>query len=282
MWKSAARCFCSVTERRQRRAERAALRVRTKAVLGGLGAALAFGISLLLAGCSTANRESAAMAPISVQSVQYYPFQVKGYQKSFPNKRIVVLTSADARSFKDAGSVSHEPYQAHPAIGVILDRQGQIAQRLYGPDLAPLVRGAIAQSAQEAGMISSTSPMTLADALKARGADYVLAAKVTGLWVVKQRGADSEGGPSWFSAADVALDVAIYKPPFAVPFWQGQSAAEYNDPPTPAAGARPEDETEIYDQPGEVLSVALTRAVAGIFRRDDLHTLVLQDAIPPR
>jgi len=76
--------------------------------------------------------------------------------------------------------------------------------------------------------------------------------------------------------------VAIYKPPFPVPFWQSSSAAEYNDPPTPAAGARPEDETEIYDQPGEVLSVALTRAVAGIFRRDDLRTLVLQDVIPPR
>jgi hypothetical protein len=31
-----------------------------------------------------------------------------------------------------------------------------------------------------------------------------------------------------------------------------------------------------------MLSVALTRAVAGIFRRDDLHTLVLQDNIRRR
>ena len=269
-------------ERKQRRVKRAALRARATAAIGGFGAALAIGVLALIAGCATSNRENAAMAPVSIQAVQYYPFQVKGYQKSFPIKRIVVLTLADARTFKDAGSISHEPYQGHPAIGVILDRQGQIAQRLYGPDLAPLVREAIVQSAQEAGMLSSTSPLTLHDALKARGADYVLAAKVTGLWVVKQRGADNEGGPTWFSAADVALEVTIYKPPFAVPFWQGQSAAEYNDPPTPAAGMRPEDETEIYDQPGEVLSVALTRAVAGIFRRDDLHTLVMQDAIPRR
>jgi hypothetical protein len=100
--------------------------------------------------------------------------------------------------------------------------------------------------------------------------------------VVKQRGADNESGPGWFSAADVALDVTIYKAPFAVPFWQGRSTAEYNDPPTPSAGSRTEDETEIYDQPGEVLSVALTRAVAGIVRHQDLHTLVVQDAIPPR
>jgi len=255
---------------------------RFSTVLGGFGAALACGMMLLLAGCASANRDNLAIAPVSIQALQYYPFQVKGYQKSFPNKRIVVLTSADARSFKEAGSVSHEPYQGHPAIGVILDRYDQVAQRLYGPDLAKLLREAIAQSAQETGMSSSTSPLALQDALKARGVDYVLAAKITGLWVVKQRGADNEGGPTWFSAADVALDVTIYKPPFAVPFWQGLSAAEYDDPPKPAAGARPEDETEIYDQAGEVLSVALTRAVAGIFRHDDLHTLVLQDAIPSR
>jgi hypothetical protein len=254
---------------------------RFSTVLGGF-VAFVCGMVLMLAGCAAANRDNLALAPVSVQTLQYYPFQVKGYQKSFPSKRIVVLTAADARSFKEAGSTSHEPYEGRPAIGVILDRHDQVAQRLYGPDLAKLLGEAIAQSAQEAGMSASTSPLALKDALKARGADYVLAAKITGLWVVKQRGADFEGGPTWFSAADVALDVTIYKPPFAVPFWQGVTAAEYDDPPKPAAGAHPEDVTEIYDQPGEVLSVALTRAVAGIFRHDDLHTLVMQDAIPAR
>jgi len=255
---------------------------RLSTLLGGFRAAFACLMLLLLAGCATANHDNLGIPPASIQKLQYYPFQVKGYQKGFPAKHIVVLSAADARSFKDAGSVNHEPYQEHPAIGVILDRHGQVAQQLYGPDLAPLLRDAIAQSALEAGMTSSTSPQTLKDALKARGADYVLTARVTGLWVVKQRGTGNEGGPTWFSAADVALDITIYKPPFAVPFWQGSSAAEYNDPPKPAAGARIEDETEIYDQPGEVLSVALTRAVAGIFQRDDLHTLVLQDTIRPR
>jgi hypothetical protein len=237
---------------------------------------------LLLAGCAASNNEPINIAPISIQTLQFYPFQVKGYQKSFPNKHIVVLLAPDARAFKDSASSNHEPYEGHPAIGVVLDHHGQVIQRLYGSDLSPLIRDAIAESAQEAGMISSTSPLPLADALHAHGNDYVLAAKITGLWVVKQRGADTEGGPTWFSAADATIDVAIYKPPFPVPFWQSSSTAEYNDPPTPVAGARPEDETEIYDQPGEVLSVALTRAVAGIFRRDDLRTLVLQDVIPPR
>jgi hypothetical protein len=256
---------------------------RSCTFLGGLGAALACGMMLLLAGCATTNeRENLGLPPVSVQTLQYYPFLVKGYQKSYPNKHIVVLTAADARLFHDAGKVNHEPYQGHPAVGVVLDRGGVVAEQLYGPELGPLMRDAIAQSAKEAGMTSATSPQGLTDALKMRGADYVLVAKINGLWVVKQRGASSESGPEWFSAADATLDVTIYKPPFAVPFWQGPSAADYNDPPKPVAGAAPEDETEIYDQPGEVLSVALTRAVAGIFQRDDLHTLVQQDAIPAR
>jgi hypothetical protein len=255
---------------------------RCSTFLGEFGTALACGIMLLLVGCATANEENprTAAASVSIQTIEYYPFQVKGYQKSFPNKRVVVLTSSDTRSFQEAGGANHQPYQGHPAIGVILDLHGQVSEQLYGPDLAPLLAAAIAESAQEAGMTSSTSPLALKDALRARGSDYVLVATITGLWVVKQRGVDNEGGPAWFSAADAALAVTIYKPPFSVPFWQGVSAAEYNDPPKPSAGALPEDETEIYDQPGEVLSVALTRAVAGIFQRDDLRTLVLQDTIP--
>ncbi len=258
-------------------------RARSIGILRGFGAALAGAMMLALAGCATAPyHENLGLPPVSVQSLRYYPFLVKGYQNSFPHKHIVILAAADARSFKDAGTVAHGPYQGHPAIGVVLDRHSVAAQHLYGPDLVPLISDAIAKSALEAGMTASTSTQALTDALKTHGADYVLVAVVTSMWVVKQRGASTDGGPVWFSAANVALEVTIYKPPFAVPFWQGSSAAEYNDPPSPASGASPEDETEIYDQPGEVLSVAMTRAIAGIFRHDDLHTLVLQDTIPPR
>jgi hypothetical protein len=264
-----------VNGRRQRKAERAAL--HAAAVLIGLS------LAWLLAGCAATNEESPELEPISIQTLQYYPFQVKGYQNSFPSaKRIVVLTTPDIRNFKEAGAVSHSPYQGHPAIGVILDHHGRTKQQLYGPELGPLFQNAIAQAAHEAGMVSSVSAAPLAQALEQRQADYVLQAKITGMWVVKQRGADQEGGPLWFTAAQTTLDVAIYKPPFTVPFWQGISNAEYSDPPTPPANATPADETEIYDQPGEVLSVALTRAVAGIFRHQDLHTLVLQDAVSPQ
>lgn len=260
--------------RRQRGVERGA------AAAFVLAAAL-IGLALTLAGCSTAQEQPIAMTPESIQTLQFYPYQVKGYQNSYPKRSIVVITPVILRNFADAGSVGgadHEPYQGHPAIGVILDLHNQVDQRLYGPELGPLFRGAIAEAAHEAGMNSAAATDSLHDELQARRADYVLAAVVTGLWVVKQRGKDNEGGPTWFSAARVVMNVAIYKPPFEVPFWQGASGAQYDDPSMPPAGAMPEDETEIYDQPGEVLSVALTRAAAGIFQHDDLHTLMLEDA----
>jgi hypothetical protein len=110
----------------------------------------------------------------------------------------------------------------------------------------------------------------------------VIAAKLTRLWVNKKRGPATPDGETWFSAADVALDVSVYKPPFDVAFWHGGGSATYDDPPPLGAGANPEDEMEIYDQPGQVLSVALTRAVAGIFQQESLRTLIQEDSIPAR
>jgi hypothetical protein len=233
---------------------------------------------LSLAGCSSIRQRQVYMEPASTQTLEYYPFQVKGYQNTYPKKRLVVVPVFDQRDFKDAAGVGHEPYKSQPAIGVILDQSGKIDQRLYGPALEPLVQNAVARAAQETGMFSSTTVLTLKQTLAARNSDYVLMATITRCWVNKHRGPDNQSGVTWLAAADVALQVAIYKPPFGVPFWQGESVSNYSDPPAPAAGASPEDETEIYDQPGQVLSVALTRAVAGIFKRDDLHTLILQDS----
>jgi len=220
------------------------------------------------------------MEPASIQTLEYYPFQVKGYQNTYPKRRIAVIPTLDQRDFRDSAGVGHASYRGHPAIGVILDQSGKIDQRLYGPALEPLVQNAIARAAQEAGMISSTSALTLQQALAGRNADYVLEASIKRCWVNKHRGPDNQAGVTWAAAADVALDVSIYKPPFQVAFWQGESVSNYNDPPLPAAGAIPEDGTEIYDQPGQVLSVALTRAIAGIFKRDSLHVLIVQDSPP--
>jgi hypothetical protein len=245
-------------------------------LIGGILAAIA----LALNSCSALNHRPVNMEPVSIQTVEYYPFQVKGYENTYPKRRVVIVPTLDARDFRDIGGAEHQPYEGHPAIGVVLGRTGKTYQRLYGPPINPLIEDAIAHAAQEAGMIATASTLPLKRELAARDCDYVIAAKITRLWVNKHRGPDTEGGVTWFAAADVALDVSIYKPPFEVAFWEGESAATYDDPPPAPAGVNPEDETEIYDEPGQVLSVALTRAVAGIFKRDSLHMLIVQDSPP--
>jgi hypothetical protein len=245
-----------------------------------LRATAAFLIIGWLAGCSSVSQQQVSMPPTSIENVEYYPFQVKGYENTFPARSVEVVPATDDRDFKDAGGVSHESQDGRPAIGVILDQSGKIDQRLYGPPLADLVQNAIASAAHEAGMVSLKTGLRLDLALSGRGADYIMAAQVKRFWVNKHRGPDDQAGATWSAAADVTLSVAIYKPPFNVPFWQGDSAATYNDPPLSSNGGSPEDDTEIYDQPGQVLSVALTRAVAGIFMRNDLHTLLVEDSQP--
>jgi hypothetical protein len=243
---------------------------------GATSAPIAALLFLFFAGC--ASQQQVYMQPVSIEKVEYYPFLVKGYQNTYPKRRMLVITADDARDSKDAGANGNQSYEGHPAIGVIVDQTGKIDQRLYGSPLGPMVAQAIAQAAQEAGMVSSTAPEPLNLALTDRKSDYVLTARIKRLWANKHRGPDNQAGPTWFTTADVALDVAIYKPPFSVPFWQGTSAANYDDPALPPAGSSTEDETQIYDNPGQVLSVALTRAVAGIFRQEALHTLIAQDA----
>jgi hypothetical protein len=269
--KSAAHYFCSVSAPRHHKVKAG----RLAHCLAGYiaGAAL---VMIIAAGCSTS--EPVSLAPKSVRTVEYYPFQVKGYENTYPKRRVAVLAAADARDFRDTSGSAHAPDQGHPAIGVIRDKTGEIDQRIYGPPLEPLVQQSLAQAATEAGFISSVSAMPLKQALAARQADYLMQARIVRFWVNKHRGPDNSAGPTWFASAEVALDVSVYKSPFGVPFWQGESEATYDDPPPPVAGSVPEDETEIYDDPGQVLSVALTRAVAGVFQRDDLHTLITEDS----
>jgi len=246
-----------------------------------LGAILRLSAALcvIAAGCAS-NQAASPLAANSVESVQYFPFQVKGYENTYPKRQVAVVAVVDARDFKDAGAGGHEPFEGHPAIGTVFAADGQVAQRLYGPALGDLFAGAIAQAGQEAGMSATVSPTPLKAELAARKADYVISARVKRCWVTKHRGPDGWAGPSWRTEAVVALSVTIYKPPFEVAFWQGDSASRYDDPPV--GGGAGGDETGIYDQPGEVLSVALTRAVAGLFRQDDLRTLIAQDPIKPK
>lgn len=231
----------------------------------------------MLAGCSTVNEGggTAAVPTTSVQTLEYYPYQVKGYQNSYPRKTIVILTPADTR---DITVINGAPLNGNPAIGIVEDESGNVTERLYSSPLGPILQQAIGRSADEAGLFASSSPDVTYKRGVRNASEYVLESKIRRCWVKKARSSGGNG-PVWRSMADVSIDVTIYKPPFSVPFWTGTSNDTYFDPPVGSFGLGSEDEAGIYDEPGQVLSVALTRSVAGIFQRPDLRNLMLEDDI---
>ena len=81
----------------------------------------------MLAGCSTVNEGggTAAAPTTSMQTLEYYPYQVKGYQNSYPKKTILILIPADARDV--TGNAA--PLNGNPAIGVITDQSGNVTER---------------------------------------------------------------------------------------------------------------------------------------------------------
>jgi len=237
-------------------------------------------MALALAGCAAAGSSGGQpAATTSVETVEYYPFQVKGYQNSYPNRSIVVLLPTDSR---DLNSPNLAPNNGQPAVGIVTDQSELIIQRLYSRPLPSIVQGAIARSAAEAGLHASTENQSAYAREAKSNADYVLASQITKCWVKKHRGPNGQFGPTWSTVADFTVKVTVYKPPFKTPFWQGTSAQSYYDPPIGSFGLGPDDEAGIYDDPGQVLSVAMTRAVAGIFQREDLHALVQADPMTVR
>jgi len=248
-----------------------------------LGAGLMAAAALWLAGCAAGNPQTVnGNAPPSIQQVQYYPYQVKGYQSSYPGRRILILLPTDTHRPPVQPGITAMPYGGDVPIGSSEDTTGQVVLEFFGPPLGPIVQDALKQSAHEAGLISLTSPTSVYLPTKYLNVDYVMESRVTQFWVTKKVGPGGDAGPAWFTEADVDLDLTIYKPPFMVPFWQGGASATYEDPPIDNPNATPDDETAIYDQPGEVLSVAMTRAVASVFARSDLHALVIGDQMTPR
>ncbi|HEY2105299.1 MAG TPA: hypothetical protein VGH29_05915 [Candidatus Binataceae bacterium] len=240
---------------------------------GSIGRCLMVGLMVgVLAGCSTVNSTS-NLEPASPQNLLFYPGLVKGFEHTYPPRHILVLAVTDG--CENATQVPTQDTGPGQLIGVTLDSRGQRIQRLYVSDLASDVQKAIEQAAQEAGMIASGS--TAAQyAAQPVDADYVLQSRIVKCWVKKQRVVDNDKNPSWQTVAEFALEATIYKPPFAVPFWHGVSSETYSDPPD-NPGLMPEDQASIYDEPGEVLSVAFTRSVEGLFKRGELHSLISED-----
>jgi hypothetical protein len=231
----------------------------------------------MLAGCSTVNEGggTAAAPTTSVQTLEYYQYQVKGYQNSYPRKTVLILTPADVR--EATGNAA--PLNGNPAIGIVADESGNVTERLYSSALGPILQQAIGRSAEEAGLSASSSTDVTYQRGVRNNTEYVLESKIRRCWVKKARSPSGQNGPGWRTMADVSLDVTIYKPPFKVPFWTGTSNDTYFDPPVGSFGLGSEDEAGIYDDPGQVLSVALTRSVAAIFQRQDLRNLMLEDDI---
>jgi hypothetical protein len=234
-------------------------------------------LAAIFSGCATTGGGYSAVTT-STQTLEYYPYQVKGYQNSYPRKTIVILMPTDARDVTGDAA----PLNGNPAVGVVSDQPGNITERLYSLPLGPIVQAAIGRSANEAGLSASPSPDTTYKPGVRIAAEYVLESKIKHCWVKKYRGANSQYGPVWRSAADFDLEVSIYKPPFSVPFWTATTTETYYDPPVGSFGLGAEDEAGIYDEPGQVLSVAMTRSVAAIFQRQDLRNLILEDDMKSR
>jgi hypothetical protein len=229
----------------------------------------------MLAGCATVEP---ALPPTSMQTVEYYPYQVKGYQNSYPHRSILVLMPTEARDMADAGTDA-APLNGNPAVGVTVDKDGATTQRLYSAPLGTILRGAIMRSADEAGMSAFASDDSAYKPGVTNTNQYVLESKITRCWVKKSRGADGPYGPVYRTMAEFRIEVAIYKPPFSAPFWNGSTNETYYDPPVGSFALGPDDEAGIYDEPGQVLSVAMTRSVAQIFEHPDLRNLMLEDEI---
>jgi hypothetical protein len=246
---------------------------------------VAFGVMLpsMLAGCATVGLNNApAPATTSTQTLEYYPFQVKGYQNSYPHRSILILIPTDSRDMAETGVSDPASLNGNPQIGVALDKDGNITERLYSAPLGPILQKGIVGSASEAGLTAFSSIDTTYKAGVKNANAYVLESKIKKCWVKKSRSADGRFGPVYRTVAEFRIEVAIYKPPFSVPFWSGTTSDTYYDPPVGSFGLGPEDEAGIYDEPGQVLSVAMTRTIAQIFERQDLRNLMLEDDIKAR
>src|SRR5579863_8726374 len=92
---------------------------------------IAIALVALLAGCSLISAPTPNLTPTSIETVEYYPRLVKGYQNSYPERRIIVLTPVDARTFNDAEGADHSALEGNPAIGVVVDRDKHVLQRLF-------------------------------------------------------------------------------------------------------------------------------------------------------
>jgi len=243
---------------------------------------MTIGILGILAGCTMVASPESRIPAVSVESLEYYSGEVKGYQNSYPEDHVLVLAPVDHRNLpvsNDAGDNDLTVPGGSAEIGVIYDQDSDILQRIYTQPIEPIVQSALAKSAKEAGLVPAVSDKALESALRRRAEDYVLASQITKCWL-ERRTIDDPYNQKAISvtAAVFELKVQVYKPPFHVAFWQGNRAVDYSDPSLVYGAPDPAGPVSLYEHPGQVLSVALSRAVAGIFANDSLRQLIMEDS----
>ncbi len=273
----AALLFCLAARKEREGGERRIARNSIREALARFAYLIGVAPVMAMAGCASLGigQSTPQLEQNSIQKVEYYPYLVKGYQNSFPHRSILILEPVDARPPGNANAPSSD---GKTAIGVTTGRSENVLQRLSSDPLSPIGQDAITHSAEEAGLLAIARPQEGYDP-NDRGADYVLASRIVRCWVKRHRGPHGDSDEGWMTEASFALEVIIYRTPFKVPFWEGTSSTGYHDPPIGRYGLGTMDEPSIYEHPGEDLSIAMTRAVAGIFERQDLRTLILNDHI---
>jgi len=134
-------------------------------------------------------------APTSVETVEYYPYQVKGYQNSYPHRTIVILLPTDAR---DLNGPNAAPKDGQPAIGIVTDQSETVIQRLYSQPLPPDRTGSYRAFGRGSRLsLERRKSKRLPHRMRNEMRIYVLAAQITKWLVKKHRGLDGRFGPTW-------------------------------------------------------------------------------------
>ncbi len=247
--------------------------------------------------------------PILVQ-VDFLPFLVKGNRAQFPPARILVLEPQDNR--KPYPLKTADPLPPTKGNAAVLGIYGQNfqegpvqvnslrlgAQRKMRagipyppdipigifllPDLPHLVQNTLAQHFTEAGFMvvkAPGKPAKIAASTEKRP-DYVLESEIKKFSLIAlERYREVEvnahvsshminvrvRGPA---RADVTLGLQLSQWPAGPVLWQGEVSNTVNDPPL-------DDSVFLYGTPGEIMTMAMSRAVGSILVTQSLQDVLL-------
>ena len=242
--------------------------------------------------------------------VDFLPFLVKGNRPQFPPDRVLVLAPQDTRKpypLKTAAPLP--PTQGNAAVLGIYGQnfeEGPVqvnslrlgAQRKMRagipyppdvplgifllPDLPRLVQNTLAQHFSQAGFTvakARSKPAKIAPSTKKRP-DYILESEIKKFSLIAlERYREVEINAHVSShritvpvrgpvRADVTLGLQLSHWPAGPVLWQGEVSNTVNDPPL-------DDSVFLYGTPGEMMTMAMSRAVGSILVTQSLQDVLL-------